>query len=137
MNEPHDLPNLSMWADTVQAAVTAIRKAGATTQTILLPGTEFTHASSFVENGSAGNLSRVTNPDGSFSNLVFEVHQYLDSDGSGTALTCVTDHVQDAFMPLAQFLVSNGRKAFLGEIGGGNTTSVSASFPLHIDTCWI
>lgn len=32
MNEPHDLPNLPMWADTVQAAVTAIRKAGATTQ---------------------------------------------------------------------------------------------------------
>ncbi|KAH8892646.1 cellulase-domain-containing protein [Thozetella sp. PMI_491] len=123
MNEPHNLQNLSMWADTVQAAVTAIRKAGATTQTILLPGTDFTHASSFIENGSAGNLSRVINPDGSFTNLVFEVHQYLDSDGSGTALTCVTDHVQDAFMPLAQFLVKNGRKAFLGEIGGGNTTS--------------
>lgn len=32
MNEPHNLPNLSMWADTVQAAVTAIRTAGATTQ---------------------------------------------------------------------------------------------------------
>lgn len=124
MNEPHDLPDLSTWADTVQAAVTAIREAGATTQTILLPGTDFTHALGFVENGSAGNLSRITNPDGTFTNLVFEVHQYLDSDGSGTALTCVTDHIQDAFMPLAQFLVSSKRKAFLGEIGGGNTTSV-------------
>ncbi|KAI1501587.1 glycoside hydrolase superfamily [Biscogniauxia marginata] len=123
MNEPHDLPDLSTWADTVQAAVTAIRQAGATTQTILLPGTEFTHASSFVENGSAGNLSRVVNPDGSITNLVFEVHQYLDADGSGTALECVTDHIQDGFMPLAQFLVANGRKALLGEIGGGNTTS--------------
>ncbi|KAI1635826.1 glycoside hydrolase superfamily [Biscogniauxia mediterranea] len=123
MNEPHDLPNLSTWADTVQVAVTAIRRAGATTQTILLPGTEFTHASSFIDNGSAGNLSRITNPDGSITNLVFEVHQYLDADGSGTALECVTDHVQDGFMPLAQFLVKNGRKALLGEIGGGNTTS--------------
>jgi hypothetical protein len=125
MNEPHNIPNLSKWADSVQAAVTAIRKAGATTQTILLPGTDFTHALGFVENGSAGNLSRITNPDGSFTNLVFEVHQYLDSDGSGQALTCVTDHIQDAFMPLAKFLVSNKRMAFLGEIGGGNTTSVS------------
>lgn len=124
MNEPHDLPDLSMWADTVQAAVTSIRMAGATKQTILLPGTEFTHASSFIENGSAGNLSRVSNPDGSVSNLVFEVHQYLDSDGSGTALECVTDHVQDGFMPLAQFLVANKRMALLGEIGGGNTSSV-------------
>lgn len=124
MNEPHDLPSLSMWADTVQAAVTAIRMAGATMQTILLPGTEFTHASSFIENGSAGNLSRVTNPDNSTTNLVFEVHQYLDSDGSGTARECVTDHVQDGFMPLAKFLVANKRKAILAEIGGGNTTSV-------------
>jgi hypothetical protein len=126
MNEPHDIGNLSAWADTVQAAVTAIRMAGATRQTITLPGTEFTHASAFVENGSAGNLSRVHNPDGTNTGLVFEVHQYLDSDGSGTALDCVTDHVQDAFMPLAQFLVSNGRKALLGEIGGGNTSSVSS-----------
>jgi hypothetical protein len=133
MNEPHDLPDLSLWAGTVQAAVTSIRMAGATKQTILLPGTEFTHASSFVENGSAGNLSRVSNPDGSVTNLVFEVHQYLDSDGSGTALECVTDHIQDGFMPLAQFLVTNKRMALLGEIGGGNTTSVtSCSYPLRI-----
>ncbi|KAI1340433.1 glycoside hydrolase superfamily [Xylariaceae sp. FL0016] len=125
MNEPHDLPDedLATWAATVQAAVTAIRQAGATTQTILLPGTDFTHAVTFVENGSAGNLSRVTNPDGTTDNLVFEVHQYLDADNSGTALECVSDHVQDGFMPLAKFLVANGRKAFVGEIGGGNTTS--------------
>ena len=127
MNEPHDLPdpNLATWADTVQAAVTAIRQAGATTQIILLPGTDFTHASTLVENGSAGNLSRVTNPDRTTTNLVFEVHQYLDSDGSGTALECTTDHIQDGFMPLARFLVQNKRQAFVGEIGAGNTTSVS------------
>lgn len=124
MNEPHDLPNLSMWADSVQAAVTAIRTAGATTQMILLPGTEFTHAQSYVSNGSAGNLSRVHNLDGSNTSLIFDVHQYLDSDGSGTHTECVTDRVNDTFVPLAQFLRANGRKAMLTEIGGGNTTSV-------------
>lgn len=36
MNEPHDL-NVSQWATSVQAAVNAIRAAGATTQHILLP----------------------------------------------------------------------------------------------------
>lgn len=123
MNEPHDLPDLARWADTVQAAVTAIRTAGATTQMILLPGTDFTHASTYVSNGSAGNLSRVHNPDGSNASLVFDVHQYLDSDGSGTHLECTTDHVGDAFVPLAQFLRANGRKAMLTEVGGGNTTS--------------
>jgi hypothetical protein len=38
MNEPHDIPDISIWAATVQTAVTAIQKAGATTQMILLPG---------------------------------------------------------------------------------------------------
>ena len=33
------VPGLASWAASVQAAVTAIRKAGATTQMILLPGT--------------------------------------------------------------------------------------------------
>ena len=33
------VPGLASWAASVQAAVTAIRKAGATTQIILLPGT--------------------------------------------------------------------------------------------------
>ena len=38
MNEPHDIPDIAVWATTVQAAVTAIRQAGARTQMCLLPG---------------------------------------------------------------------------------------------------
>lgn len=40
MNEPHDLTSVTTWAGTVQAVVTAIRDAGATSQMILLPGNE-------------------------------------------------------------------------------------------------
>jgi hypothetical protein len=42
VNEPHDL-DVTLWAGTVQAAIDAIRGAGATSQTILIPGTEWTH----------------------------------------------------------------------------------------------
>lgn len=28
MNEPHDIPDINLWAESVQAAVTAIRNAG-------------------------------------------------------------------------------------------------------------
>lgn len=28
MNEPHDVPDINLWAESVQAAVTAIRQAG-------------------------------------------------------------------------------------------------------------
>ena len=82
MNEPHDIPDINLWAGSVQAAVTAIRQAGATTQLILLPGNDYTSAGTFISNGSAAALGNVTNPDGSFTNLIFDVHKYLDSDNS-------------------------------------------------------
>ncbi|CAD0021290.1 unnamed protein product [Aureobasidium pullulans] len=92
MNEPHDLQDINTWATTVQAAVTAIRKAGATQNLILLPGNDWTHAAQFVDNGSAAALNKITNLDGSKTNLVFDVHQYSDSDGSGTNSACTTDN---------------------------------------------
>ncbi|KAI9809522.1 MAG: hypothetical protein M1827_006828 [Pycnora praestabilis] len=146
MNEPHNIPNMNLWANSVQAAVTAIRSAGAISQKILLPGNgyfypthigqcersssiltferlSYTAAGSFVSGGSGAALSNVTNPDGSTTNLIFDVHQYLDLDSSGTTSECVTDHVSDAFSPLATWLRANKRQALLSEIGGGNTQS--------------
>jgi endoglucanase len=129
MNEPHNIPDMAIWAASVQEAVTAIRNAGATTQLILLPGNDFTGAQTFVSNGSAGNLSNVHNLDGSNTSLIFDVHKYLDVDGSGQLLDCVSNHINDTFMPLAAFLKENDRQAILSETGGGNSTSVGpASF---------
>lgn len=119
MNEPHDIPDINLWAGSVQAAVTAIRNAGATTQICLLPGNNWTSAATFVSNGSAAALNLVTNPDGSITNLVFDVHKYLDADNSGTTSDCVTNNIADAFAPLAQWLRCNGRQAFNTETGGG------------------
>ncbi|OAG10577.1 cellulase-domain-containing protein [Paraphaeosphaeria sporulosa] len=121
MNEPHDL-TMSTWATSVQAAVTAIRKAGATSQMILLPGTDYTSAGTFVAN-SGPALLKVTDSDGTTSKLIFDVHRYLDSDNSGTNAECVTDHVADTFVPLATWLRTNKRQAILSEVGGGNTAS--------------
>ncbi|KAF2214109.1 glycoside hydrolase family 5 protein [Cercospora zeae-maydis SCOH1-5] len=121
MNEPHDV-NIQEWAETVQAAVTAIRQAGATSNKILIPGNEWTHASSFISTGSAAALSAVKNLDGSTTNIIFDVHQYLDSDGSGTHTNCVTNNA-DAFQSLGDYLRQNKRQAILTETGGGPTDS--------------
>ncbi|KAF2449084.1 glycoside hydrolase family 5 protein [Karstenula rhodostoma CBS 690.94] len=121
MNEPHDL-TMTTWATSVQAAVTAIRKAGATSQYILVPGTDYTSAGSFVQNSGPALLS-VKDADGTTSKLIFDVHRYLDADNSGTNAECVNDHVQDSFVPLASWLRTNGRKAILSEVGGGDTAS--------------
>nr|AEM23896.1 endo-1,4-beta-glucanase precursor [Aureobasidium pullulans] len=124
MNEPHDLQDINAWATTVQAAVTAIRQAGATQNMILLPGDDWTHAANFVDNGSAAALNKITNLDGSKTNLVFDVHQYSDSDGSGTSSTCVSSASNIAgFTKLATWLRSNNRQAMLTEAGGSNDQS--------------
>ncbi|KAH8798410.1 glycoside hydrolase superfamily [Flagelloscypha sp. PMI_526] len=128
MNEPHDIPNFSAWVTTVQAVVTAIRQAGATSQIILLPGNNWTSAETFVSGGSGPALLAVKNPDGSTNNLVFDVHKYLDSDNSGTHTECVKNNIDNAFAPLASWLRSNGRKAFVSETGGGNTNSCITYF---------
>lgn len=64
----------------------------------------------------------VTNVDGSTTNLIFDIHQYLDSDDSGTASTCTTNNVA-AFTTLASWLRTNSRMAFLSETGGGSSDS--------------
>jgi len=123
MNEPHDL-TMSTWAVSVQAAVNAIRAAGAKTQTILLPGTGYTSAAGFEVN-SAPALSTVVDNPASQTNqtLIYDIHKYLDSDGSGTHATCVSNEISNAFQPLATYLRANHRKALLTETGGGNTDS--------------
>ena len=138
MNEPHDL-DMNAWyavalggtslkalisrrATTVQTVVTRIRSSGATSQMILLPGTGYTSAAGFNTN-SAPALSKVTNPDGSTSGLVYDVHKYFDSDSSGTSSSCKDDpQIDSAFGPLATYLKSAGRKALLTETGGGDGT---------------
>ncbi|KDR72631.1 hypothetical protein GALMADRAFT_142932 [Galerina marginata CBS 339.88] len=123
MNEPHDVPDINLWAASVQAAVTAIRKAGATTQMILLPGNNWTSAETFVSGGSADALKKVVNLDGTTKNLIFDVHKYLDSDNSGTHADCVTNNIQSSWAPLANWLRCNGRQALNTETGGGNSAS--------------
>ncbi|KDQ55158.1 glycoside hydrolase family 5 protein [Jaapia argillacea MUCL 33604] len=114
MNEPHDL-NVTLWAGTVQAAVTAIRNANATTQIILLPGDNYTSAATIWSDGSGAALLLVTNPDGTTTNLIF--------DNSGTSDVCVTNNISEAWEPLSAWLRTNGRQALNSETGGGNTAS--------------
>ncbi|MCJ1238836.1 Endoglucanase EG-II [Varicellaria rhodocarpa] len=143
MNEPHDVPDIITWSQSVQAAVTAIRKAGATIQYCLLPGNDYTSAQTFVSSGSAAALANVTNLDGSTTNLIFDVHKYLDSDGSGTHADCTSNQIDDSFSPLATYLRTSNRQAILSETGGGSDdssclTGISSSlphFPLQLLHC--
>lgn len=135
MNEPHDeackspnsgVINISGWAAILQTAVNAIRQAGATTQMIVLPGKGWTHAITYLPSNSDGygpTLMGIKDPAGGASKLVFEVHEFLDSNNSGCNCECVTNNVdtgygRGGFSNFANYLRLNGHFALLTESGG-------------------
>jgi hypothetical protein len=117
MNEPHthaesgDKPgdvgiSLTGWFDSAQAAITAIRAAGAA-NVIFVPGMAYTAASSFVSNGSAARWSTLVDP---LANLAVTVHCY-----SGLGLTSPTA-LSDACGATVNWARANGVKVQVGEI---------------------
>lgn len=92
-----------------------------------------THQRSRITLQSSG---KVTNPADHSRNLIFEVHQYFDSDNSGTHANCVGDGIDAAFVSMAKYLRENNRIVLLAETGGGFndesclTISISRSLSL-------
>lgn len=99
-----------------QSGIDGIRAAGATSQYIFAEGNSWTGASTWnVTNDSLKTLSDPSNK------LVYEMHQYLDSDGSGTGSDCVSNTVGvDRVEGATAWLRANGKKGMLGEFAGGN-----------------
>ncbi|POW09138.1 hypothetical protein PSTT_07070 [Puccinia striiformis] len=127
MNEPHDL-KLDLWIETLQTVVTAIRKTGSKNK-IILPGDNWSHLDSFVTSYHAG-LSKIHNPDGSFTGLIFELHEYFDSNDSGTGTDCPVSRKKELDQ-VVSLLVQDNRQAVITEFGGGNNkgcTSMLAEF---------
>lgn len=71
MNEPHDIPSLSEWAASVQAAINAIRAAGATSQYLLMPGSSYSSAQT-LPTEAGPDLLTLTDPAGGTSKLLFD-----------------------------------------------------------------
>ncbi|KAF8442713.1 glycoside hydrolase superfamily [Terfezia claveryi] len=101
----------------MQAGVNGIRASGAT-QLILVSGTSFTGAWSWVSSGNSASMAGIKDP---INNWAVQMHQYLDGDGSGTSPTCVSSTVGKERMQAAtEWCKSNNVKCFLGEIGAGS-----------------
>ncbi|KAI9827129.1 MAG: hypothetical protein M1819_007020 [Sarea resinae] len=116
-NEYHDMDQ-SLVVELNQAAINGIRAAGATSQTILIEGNAWTGAWSWVSSGNGDSLLKLTDPN---DNLVYEMHQYLDSDSSGTNAECVNSTIGSSRLQAAtQWLQQNGKKGIIGEFAAGN-----------------
>ena len=57
------------------------------------------------------------------------MHQYLDSDGSGTSPTCVSSTIgAERLQAATQWLQQNNLKGFLGEIGAGSNGGCNPAY---------
>lgn len=123
-NEYHDMDN-TLVARLNQAAIDGIRAAGATSQYIFVEANSWSGAWHFVDSGSAATMKDLTDPS---DKIVYQLHQYLDADGSGTHEQCVSGTIgAERIKPATDWLKANGKKGIIGEIAGAsNPTCITA-----------
>ncbi|MEN9938646.1 MAG: endoglucanase precursor (endo,4-beta-glucanase)(cellulase) protein [Chloroflexota bacterium] len=127
MNEPHDMPT-ELWRDSANAAIRAIRASGAT-NLITVPGNSWTGAHSWSQSwyGTPNAVAMLGIQDPG-NNFVFEVHQYLDGDSSGRSEYCVSESIgAERLAGFTDWLRRNGKRAILGEFGGGRNQTCYAA----------
>jgi endoglucanase len=134
MNEPYSM-DTDIWVGAANAAIAGIRASGAT-NIILVPGNRYTGAHSWaVSNDGNGrsNADALLNIVDSGNNFIIEMHQYLDSDYSGTQTACVSNTWgSDALVTATSWLRTNKLKGFIGEFGGGANTQCYDSIDLML-----
>lgn len=116
-NEYHDMDQ-TLVLDLNQAAINAIRAAGATSQYIFAEGNSYSGA--WTWNTTNDNLAALTDSE---DKLVYEMHQYLDSDSSGTSDVCVSTEIGvQRVIGATEWLRENGKIGIIGEFAGGANT---------------
>ncbi|KAI0806418.1 glycoside hydrolase family 5 protein [Xylaria sp. FL0064] len=127
-NEYHDMDQ-TLILNLNQAAIDAIRAAGATSQYILAEGNSYSGA--YVWNTTNNNLAGLTD---SANKLIYEMHQYLDSDNSGTSDVCVSTTIGvDRVVGATEWLRENGKIGILGEFAGGANTQCQTAITGLLD----
>ena len=124
MNEPH-LQSATEWLWAANAAVAAIRAAGAT-QEILVPGSYYDGAWSWTTTDNSRVVGNgVRDP---LDNFAFDLHQYLDADGSGVQFSVVSETVGvERLVAATAWAERTGSRLFLSEFGvATDQTSLAA-----------
>jgi len=117
MNEPKGLPT-ETWLAAANAALAQIRAAGAK-NLVFVPGNGWTGAHSwFGKSYGTPNAAGVVGINDPADNYVYELHQYLDSNSSGTHPQCKSESVGVAALTaITEWLRQHHKRGFLGEFG--------------------
>ncbi|GEM_PF-970275 len=117
MNEPNNI-SASQWANTTQQTVNDLRAAGIDNK-LLLSGTAWSGAHSWESSGNAAAYNNFKDP---MNNFAFDVHQYLDSDSSGTSGNAVPGSGSTRLVKATQWAEAHDFQLFLGEAGVGKNS---------------
>ncbi len=112
MNEPNQ-QSATEWLEGANAAVAAVRKAGAK-QLVLVPGSYWDSAHTWTSTDNAQVMTGFQDPG---QNFAFEVHQYLDSNNSGTHAAAVPGSGSERLAAFTDWARKHGVHGFLGEFG--------------------
>ncbi|KAJ6187207.1 hypothetical protein N7519_002115 [Penicillium mononematosum] len=127
-NEYHDMDQ-DLVLKLNQAAIDGIREAGATSQYIFVEGNSWTGAWTWVDVND--NMKALTDPQ---DKIVYEMHQYLDSDGSGKSETCVSTTIgKERVTAATQWLKDNNKVGVIGEFAGGVNDNCKAAITGMLD----
>jgi endoglucanase len=127
MNEPHGMPT-EQWRDAANVAIAAIRDAGSE-HLILVPGNGYSGGHSWYSDWygtpNATVMATIVDP---ADNIAFEIHQYFDSNSSGTSFDCVDTEVGSRRLAkVTQWMRDHGQRAFLGEFGAADNPTCMAA----------
>lgn len=112
-----------------QAAINGIRASGATSQYIFVEGNSWSGAWTWETVND--NLSALTDPE---DLIIYEMHQYLDSDGSGTSDTCVSSTIgEERVTSATSWLRTNGKLGIIGEFAGGSNSVCKSAITGMLD----
>lgn len=132
MNEPFTIDAKS-WRTIVDQVIGAIRETGAS-NLVLVPGTRWTGGHSWTHGGAKANsvaFAGFTDPG---DNFLFEIHQYLDANSSGTSTDCVSPSViRSRLSELTHWLREEGQRALLAEFGAADNAACLSALTAILD----
>ncbi|MGI4848516.1 MAG: glycoside hydrolase family 5 protein [Janthinobacterium lividum] len=127
MNEPASMP-VQAWARIAQSTVTNLREQGFE-NIVLAPGGRWSGMHEWTKRFDGSSNAEMF---GGFSDPLkrtwIEVHQYADSDFSGTRTECIdAARLKPMFDAVSAWAAKNGQRLFLGEFGTpGNEKCLAA-----------
>lgn len=127
MNEPAKVSR-SEWAKIALSVVKQLRASGAA-GLIILPGGDWSGAHSWFSGSPSvpSNAELLANVDDPLSRLLIEVHQYADSNYSGTKTDCISaEKMHGILKRVSEWATENHKQLIMGEFGVPSSTECLA-----------